>query len=236
MTEQEEQGYYHGFSNQGLWPLCHNAYSAPVFDVEDWETYRAVNQLFAKQVLDEVDGRPAMVFTQDYHLALLPRLLRDAHAEVITGQLWHIHWPNPDLFRICPWQEELLDGLLGNDLLGFHLGEHSINFLNAVAGALGLQVDLEHRLVNYRGDSTRVRPFPISVDFEGICQEAQSPEVAEEERLADELDHGGGRWSGWALTVSTTPKASLIGFGPLDVCWRNTRSTSVNWCLYKPVS
>ena len=133
-----------------------------------------------------------MVFTQDYHLALLPRLLRDAHAEVITGQFWHIPWPNPDLFRICPWQEELLDGLLGNDLLGFHLGEHSINFLNAVAGALGLQVDLEHRLVNYRGDSTRVRPFPISVDFEGICQEAQSPEVAEEmERLVDELDLGG---------------------------------------------
>ena len=192
LTEEQERGYYQGFSNGGLWPLCHNAYTEPVFDDGDWEIYKAVNQLFAEQVLREIDGKPAVVFTQDYHLALLPRMVREADPNVITGQFWHIPWPNPDIFRICPWQEELLDGLLGNDLLGFHLGEHSTNFMETVGASLNVQADEEYSMVKYLGDTTRVRPFPISVDFEEICREAQTPEVTEEmERLVDELDLGG---------------------------------------------
>ena len=103
LTEQEEQGYYYGFSNDALWPLCHNAYTQPTFEYRDWQTYKRVNQLFAGQILDEIGSKPAVVFIQDYHLALLSRLLRSADAEVITGQSWHIPWPGPDLFRICPW-------------------------------------------------------------------------------------------------------------------------------------
>jgi len=154
LTEEEEQGYYYGFSNEALWPLCHNAYTEPVFDARDWETYKAVNQEFANQVLDEIDGHPAAVFTQDYHLALLPRLLRDADPDVITGQFWHIPWPNPEIFRICPWQEELLDGLLGNDVLGFHIGDHCENFLNTVARTVESRADKDYSLVNYRGETT----------------------------------------------------------------------------------
>lgn len=192
LTEEEEEGYYYGFSNAALWPLCHNAYIEPVFDAGDWKTYKAVNQEFAKQVLDEIDGHPAAVFTQDYHLALLPRLIRDADPDIVTGQFWHIPWPSPEIFRICPWQDELLDGLLGNDVLGFHIGDHCNNFLDTVARTLDSRVDFDYSLVNYRDERTLVRPFPISVDFEQICWEAQSGYVAREmERITDKLELGG---------------------------------------------
>ncbi len=189
LTEEEEQGYYYGFSNEALWPLCHNAYTEPVFDTSDWEMYKAVNQTFANHVLEEIGDRPAAVFTQDYHLALLPRLIRNASPDVITGQFWHIPWPNPEIFGICPWQSELLDGMLGNDLLGFHIGDHCDNFLSTAVRSLGAKVDREYNLVDYREETTLVRPFPISVDFEQISYDARSRYVAEEmDRLTDELD------------------------------------------------
>ncbi|PKB62425.1 MAG: trehalose-6-phosphate synthase [SAR202 cluster bacterium Ae2-Chloro-G3] len=192
LTEQEEQGYYAGFSNEGLWPLCHNAFIEPTFKTSDWETYKAVNNVFAKQVLDEIDGRPAVVFTQDYHLALLPRLLREVDPDVITAQFWHIPWPTYDIYRICPWGDELIDGLLGNDLLGFHIGDHCANFMEAAARSLGSQVHGEYNLVYQREEPTLVRPFPISVDFEQINLESQSPEVTDEvDRLLEEFDLDG---------------------------------------------
>ena len=192
LTEQEEQGYYAGFSNEGLWPLCHNTFIEPTFQTSDWETYKAVNNVFAKQVLDEIDGRPAVVFTQDYHLALLPRLLREVDPDVITAQFWHIPWPTYDIYRICPWGDELLDGLLGNDLLGFHIGNHCDNFMEAAARSLGSQVHGEYNLVYQRKEPTLVRPFPISVDFEQINLDSQSPEVTDEvDRLLEEFDLDG---------------------------------------------
>ena len=192
LTEQEEQGYYAGFSNEGLWPLCHNTFIEPTFQTSDWETYKAVNNVFAKQVLDEIDGRPAVVFTQDYHLALLPRLLREVDPDVITAQFWHIPWPTYDIYRICPWGDELIDGLLGNDLLGFHIGNHCDNFMEAAARSLGSQVHGEYNLVYQRKEPTLVRPFPISVDFEQINLDSQSPEVTDEvDRLLEEFDLDG---------------------------------------------
>jgi len=192
LTEQEEQGYYAGFSNEGLWPLCHNTFIEPTFQTSDWETYKAVNNVFAKQVLDEIDGRPAVVFTQDYHLALLPRLLREVDPDVITAQFWHIPWPTYDIYRICPWGDELIDGLLGNDLLGFHIGDHCDNFMEAAARSLGSQVHGEYNLVYQRKEPTLVRPFPISVDFEQINLDSQSSEVTDEvDRLLEEFDLDG---------------------------------------------
>ena len=161
-----------------------------MFDADDWQTYQAVNDEFASQVLDEIGGQPAAVFTQDYHLALLPRLLREADPDIITGQFWHIPWPNPEIFRICPWQAELLDGLLGNDLLGFHIGDHCNNFLETVSRTIDSRVDFSR--VSYRNELTLVRPFPISVDFEDVCRSAASPYVTDEmERLSDELGLNG---------------------------------------------
>ena len=180
LTEEEEEGYYLGFSNEALWPLCHIAYTPPVFHEADWETYKRVNGLFADAVLDEIDDQEAFVFIQDYHLALLSRLIKAKNPQVVTAQFWHIPWPNPEAFRICPWGEELLDGLLGNDLLGFHIGYHCQNFLETVNRTLESKIDYERSAVNRGGKTTLVRPFPISVDFDRIARDAARGEVAAE--------------------------------------------------------
>ena len=192
LTEQEEQGYYYGFSNEALWPLCHNAYTEPIFDSRDWNTYRSVNQKFADLVLDEVDDRPAVVLTQDYHLALLPQFLRESAAPIVTGQFWHIPWPHPEIFRICPWQSEIVEGLLGNNLLGFHIGDHCSNFMDTASRTLPVRVDAEYNRIDFRGDTTVVRPFPISIDFDEINSFSQSAEVDQEmERIEEEWGMGG---------------------------------------------
>jgi trehalose 6-phosphate synthase len=164
LTKEEEQGYYYGFANEALWPLCHIAYTRPRFDAGDWEQYRRVNRKFADAVLDEVDGVPAVVFVQDYHFALLPRLLKDARPDLVVLQFWHIPWPNREVFRVCPWQEEILDGLLGNDLLAFHIQRHCNNFLETVDRALESKVDMERFAVTRGGKTSYVRPQPISID------------------------------------------------------------------------
>jgi len=121
LSKKEEQGYYYGFSNEAIWPLCHVAYTRPRFSSSDWEQYQNVNAKFADAVLAEAGDGPAVVFVQDYHFALLPRMLKNARSDLVVVQFWHIPWPNREVFRVCPWQDEILDGLLGNDLLAFHV-------------------------------------------------------------------------------------------------------------------
>ena len=135
LDKQIETEYYYGLANEGLWPLCHVAFHQPVFRLKDWESYRLANQLFADAVLEEAGGEPAFVFIQDYHFALLPRMLKQQNPKLIVAQFWHIPWPNRETFRVFPWKEELLDGLLGNDLLGFHLRYHGANFLETWTAA-----------------------------------------------------------------------------------------------------
>jgi trehalose 6-phosphate synthase len=187
LSKEEEQGYYYGFANQALWPLCHVAYTRPTFDPADWEQYRRVNRKFADAVLDEVAGGPAVVFVQDYHFALLPRMLKQARPDLVVLHFWHIPWPNREVFRICPWQEEVLDGLLGNDLLSFHIQYHCNNFLDTVDRALESKVDWERFAVTRAGKTTHVRPQPISID-PGLWPPL-APEDArrEERRLRKEL-------------------------------------------------
>jgi len=188
LSKEEEQGYYHGFSNEAFWPLCHIVYTRPVFKESDWDTYRRVNELFAKSVLEEIGFRKAFVFIQDYHLALLSQAIKRRNPESITSQFWHIPWPNPEAFRICPWQEEILRGLLGNDMIGFHIHYHCNNFMETVERALESRVDRSANEIIVGGKKTAVRHFPISVDFERISQEAQSKEVELEiERLKSRL-------------------------------------------------
>jgi len=162
--DNEYRQYYENFSNKGLWPLCHVAFTQPKFTAESWAAYRQVNQRFADAVLNEVAGRPAIVFVQDYHLALLPSILKKANQNIIIAQFWHIPWPPWDIFRTCPNHQELLEGLLGNDLLGFQLPEHCQNFLacrNAVKPATKNQNNgTQASLVR----DTEVRQFPISID------------------------------------------------------------------------
>jgi len=175
-----ENGYYYGLANQALWPLCHIAFTRPVFDARHWECYRQVNQRFADAVLEEVNDEPTFVFVQDYHLALLPRLLKKANPNLIVAQFWHIPWPNRETFRAFPWKEELLDGLLGNDLLGFHLRYHCQNFLDTVDRAIEARVDQERSEITCGGKVTVVRPFPISIDFDEHGRMAHSDSVEDQ--------------------------------------------------------
>lgn len=177
VSKEDEEDYYYGFANQALWPLCHIVFQRPVFRVEHWGAYRRVNRQFAEAVLDETRGQPAIVLIQDYHFALLPRMLREAAPELLIAQFWHIPWPNREAFRICPWGEEILDGLLGNDLLGFHIRYHCQNFLESVASAMEARVDLEQSCITRRGQTTFVRPFPISLDIDAISEQARAPET-----------------------------------------------------------
>ncbi len=188
LSREDEEGYYFGFANQALWPLCHIAYTPPLFDESSWNTYKKVNQVFADSVLEEVSGRKAFIFVQDYHLALLPRMIKEKEPNAIVAQFWHIPWPNPEAFRICPWQEEILKGMLANDLLGFHIRYHCNNFLDTVDRAIEARVDRERYEVIHAGRRTAVRAFPISVDFEAIAEDAKSEMVAEEvKRLREKL-------------------------------------------------
>ena len=164
LTNREEEGYYYGLANSALWPLCHIAYARPVFDELDWREYVDVNRRFADVVLEEIAGTKAIVFVQDYHFALLPRMVKTARPDVVVCQFWHIPWPNAEAFRICPWKDEILDGLLGNDLLAFHIQYHCNNFLDTVDRTLEARVDRDLFAVHRGGHRTFVKPFPISID------------------------------------------------------------------------
>ena len=174
LSKEEEEGYYFGFSNEGLWPLCHIAHTRPTFRAKDWEQYQAVNRKFAEALLEEMEGaEEPCVLVQDYHFALLPRLVKEQRPDARVAIFWHIPWPNPEAFGICPWQRELLDGLLGADLVGFHVQSHCNNFLQTVDRALESRVNWERFSVERGGHLTQVRPFPISVAFAGTSESAE---------------------------------------------------------------
>jgi len=177
LTKQQEEGFYDGMANDGLWPLCQITFTPPTFRPSDWEQYEAVNRLYANAVLEEAGDKPTFVFIQDYHFGLLPRMLKEANPKLIIAQFWHIPWPNREVFRVFPWKEQLLEGLLGNDLLGFHLRYHCQNFLDTVDRMIEAKVDVERFDITRNNHTTAVRPFPISIDFEELNTLADSAEV-----------------------------------------------------------
>jgi alpha,alpha-trehalose-phosphate synthase [UDP-forming] len=177
LSKQQEEGYYYGFSNSAMWPLCHIVYRRPIFRLEQWNAYVEVNQIFAQSVAEEVGDEPAFIFIQDYHFALLPAMLRKLCPNAVLAHFWHIPWPNPETFRICPWKHEILKGLLGNDLLGFHTRYHCDNFMATVDRELEARWDRERLAVVYGGHMTKVRAFPISIDFEDVSRRAASQET-----------------------------------------------------------
>jgi trehalose 6-phosphate synthase len=165
LTREQEEGYYYGFANEGLWPLCHIAHVRPTFRASDWEQYRIVNQKFADAVIAESKESNPIVLVQDYHFALLPRMIRDElpNATIIT--FWHIPWPNPEAFGICPWRDQLIDGLLGSSILGFHTQFHCNNFVDTVDRFVEARVDRETFNVSFRQEKTAVKRYPISIEW-----------------------------------------------------------------------
>ncbi|MCM2278654.1 MAG: trehalose-6-phosphate synthase [Oligoflexia bacterium] len=165
LTREEEQGYYYGFSNEGLWPLCHIAHTRPSFRSEDWKAYQDVNTKFAQAFIEEIKSERPIALIQDYHFALLPGMLRKLRPDAVTSLFWHIPWPNSEAIGICPWKEELLLGMLGADLIGFHTQYHCNNFLDSVDRFLEARVDRDNFSVTIRGHTCVVKPFPISVEW-----------------------------------------------------------------------
>lgn len=203
LSRREEEGYYAGLSNEGLWPLCHVAFTRPIFDPDQWEMYRRVNARFAQAILEEAGTVPTFVFIQDYHFALLPRMLRNSDAKLVIAQFWHIPWPNREVFSSFPWREEILDGLLGNDLLGFHLPHHCQNFLETVETSVECRVDSAASEVCRGGHCTSVCPFPIGIDFDKQTEAAGSQEVAVQMQR-------------WRQELSLEGKSLGIGIDRLD--------------------
>jgi len=199
LSKEEEEGYYYGFANEGLWPLCHMAHARPTFRASDWEDYNKVNARFADALAEEIANEKApVVLIQDYHFALLPRMVKDRISHTRIAIFWHIPWPNPEAFSICPWQQEILDGLLGADLIGFHVQAHCNNFLSTVDRVLEARVDWEHFSVRRKNHWSAVQPFPISVDF------LDAEEIPPESNTAEERS---------ALIAELGIEATFLGVG-----------------------
>lgn len=165
LSESEESGFYYGFSNEGLWPLCHLAYVRPAFREADWLHYQEVNQKFADVVAKEARGEKPVVFVQDYHFALLPLMVRQRIPAATIVAFWHIPWPNAETFGICPWKEPILRGMLMADILGFHTRYHCQNFLATVDRYIECQIDHEHMTITIQGHVCQVAPYPISIEW-----------------------------------------------------------------------
>jgi trehalose 6-phosphate synthase len=193
LSEEEIDGHYFGFSNEGLWPLCHTAFVRPLFRAEDWEFYRSVNQRFADVVVEEATTEDPIVLVQDYHFALLPRMIHNALPKATIITFWHIPWPNGETFGICPWREEIIDGLLGSTVLGFHTRQHCNNFIESTDRFMESRIDREHGSVTLRGRDTLIRPYPISIEWPPVALETQAPvpdcrhAVRERLGLADDI-------------------------------------------------
>ena len=186
ITPEEEAGYYYGFANEGLWPLCHIAHVRPTFRSSDWNHYVAINERFAHAVLEEATTDNPVILVQDYHFALLPKLIRDKlpNATIIT--FWHIPWPNAESFGICPWRQEILEGLLGSSILGFHTRVHCNNFIDSIDRVLEARIDRNNSTVSYGGKLTAVNPYPISIEWPLRWIKSQRP-VPECRTLVREL-------------------------------------------------
>jgi trehalose 6-phosphate synthase len=188
LSAEQEEGYYYGFSNEGLWPLCHIAHTRPMFRASDWEHYWAVNEKFADALVEEIgDEEHPVVLIQDYHFALLPRMLKERLPQARIAIFWHIPWPNSEAFGICPWRKELLAGLLGADLLGFQVQADCNNFLDTVDRFLEARIDREHFSVKRNNHESRVRPFPISVEFPQSDSPSRHSAAEERGQLLAEL-------------------------------------------------
>ena len=186
LTRKEENHFYYGFSNEGLWPLCHIAHTRPIFRNDDWHYYKKVNEDFAKAVLDETkDEEDPFILIQDFHFALLPELIKREKPKAKVAIFWHIPWPNPESFGICPWQREILHGMLGADLIGFHTQYHCNHFLETVNNALESRVLWENFTVKMGGRTTFVKPFPISIAFTLKDYDINSPKIRPAQLLSE---------------------------------------------------
>ncbi|MBP7215891.1 MAG: trehalose-6-phosphate synthase [Candidatus Omnitrophica bacterium] len=186
LSKEEEVGYYYGFANEGLWPLCHVTHTRPIFRESDWQMYKAVNEKFAESVLEELPSRNPFIFVQDYHFTLLPQIIKNKRPDATIALFWHIPWPNPEVFAICPYQREILDGMLACDIIGFQVQNHCNNFLDTTNRLIECRVDTEKFSVVRENKETFIRPFPISVN--GFSEhDVQDKNISKAEKIRQEF-------------------------------------------------
>lgn len=173
LSQSEAENYYHGYSNQVLWPLCHITLDRVYFRKKFWEDYKKANRAFSDAVLEEADN-DSIVWVHDYHLCLVPGMLRNERPELTIAHFWHIPWPDWSVFRICPQAKEIIEGLLGNDLIGFQIPLFVKNFMDCVSECLDADIDYSRATINFRGHTTRLKAFPISIDFDKFNSLASS--------------------------------------------------------------
>jgi trehalose 6-phosphate synthase len=171
IKKKELEGFYYGFSNQTLWPLCHAVFVKPIFNNAWWQDYVTVNQKFADAIGEEIDDDNGFIWVNDYHLSLLPTMLRRSHPKLKIGVFWHIPWPTYEIYRICPWRKDIVAGLLGADFIGFHRGYHVDNFVECARRDLEVIVDTEPRSITYKEHTTKVANVPAGIDYTEIMQE-----------------------------------------------------------------
>lgn len=187
LSQEETDGFYYGFANQTLWPLCHAVFVRPVFKLEWWNEYLKVNKKFADAILEEVGDKDALIWVNDYHLALLPSLLRKKNKHLKIGTFWHIPWPTYEIFRICPWRREILEGLLGSDFIGFHRGYHVENFLASARRDLGVIVDSEPMTITYKNSTTKLASLPAGIDYHEILEKLERYKNPTKQLIKDEF-------------------------------------------------
>ena len=227
LTKEEEQGYYYGFANEGLWPLCHIAHVRPVFRTDDWLRYQQVNQRFADAVVAEADTDNPVVLVQDYHFALLPALVRERLPRATIITFWHIPWPNPESFGICPWREEILQGTAGEStILGFHTRYHCNNFLQTVDRFLEARIEHESSTISCRGPPDAGRELPDLDRLAAAAAGAGRHRRSAGSRCAAARPRPTTTASRSASTGSTTPRASSSGCARSSGCSNCTRSGS----------
>ncbi len=196
LTKEEEQGYYYGFSNEGLWPLCHIAHTRPIFRSQDWKQYVAVNRKFAEVVRQEATTENPVVLVQDYHFALLPKMIKEYLPDATILTFWHIPWPNLEAFGISPWRNEIIEGLLGSTILGFHTRYHCNNFIETVDRFVECRIDRETSTISYQGQLTSVKHYPISIEWPVRWLKDQKPveqcrlEIREENNIPKDCHLG----------------------------------------------
>jgi trehalose 6-phosphate synthase len=165
LDADEERGYYFGFANEGLWPLCHRTAVLPIYRSADFAQYQIVNARFAAAACEEATSHRPLMLVQDYHLALAPAAIRDRLPLSTIVAFWHIPWPDPVVFASCPWARRLLRGLLGSTIVGFQTADDCANFLDCVDAMVDADVDRSRGIVTHAGRSTAVRAYPISVEW-----------------------------------------------------------------------
>ncbi len=190
LSDDDVDGYYYGFANEGLWPLCHTAFVRPTFRARDFERYRAVNERFAEVVVAEAGRDDPIVLVQDYHFALLPRMIRNRLPKATIVTFWHIPWPNAETFGICPWREEIIDGLLGSSIVGFHTRQHCNNFIDSTDRHLECRIDREHDSVTVAGLDTLVRAYPISIEWPPSALAGQASVAEARTAVRERLGYG----------------------------------------------